>query len=80
MQYITCLALPVDLLAWFEQPGGCGIAFQDIDVLVHNKYRQRHGIEQDAMQPLIQKLNGEPVHNTVNLAGLGQKRQQKKQG
>lgn len=33
MQYITCLALPVDLLAGFEQPGSCGIAFQNMTSL-----------------------------------------------
>ncbi len=45
MQYLAGLALPAGWPARFEQPGGSGIALQDIDVFVHDEYRQRHDIE-----------------------------------
>ena len=45
------------------------VVFEDVDVLVHHENRQGHGIEQDAVKSLIQKLNIKPAHNTGTLAG-----------
>jgi len=70
IQYITGTLVFAGASVWFEQTHRCCIAFQHVDVLVHYESRQRHGVKQNAMQPLIQKLNSKPAHNTASLAGL----------
>jgi len=40
-----------------NQLRGSAVVFEDADIFIDDKHRHRHRIEQDPMQPLIQKLH-----------------------
>jgi hypothetical protein len=62
LQHVSSAPLFFGSPAFAEQPRGRRIAFEDVDVSIHHKDRQRHDIKQSAVQPLIQKLNIKPAH------------------
>jgi hypothetical protein len=62
LQHVSPAPLFFGSPAFNEQAGGRRVAFEDVDVSIHHKDRQRHDIKQSAVQPLIQKLNIKPAH------------------